>query len=110
MLDYILLYCTVLFIQICTAARNATKHSAPCVLFLQDKCATTCPVGEDFVKQYFYPRCNFDSTCCPTLLIGSKCSRLVRETQDVFLGERLVTTCPVAKEHLGPADHYLNVI
>ena len=91
-------------IQICTAARNATKHSAPWVLFLQDKCATTCPVGEDFLSSnIFIPgsQMPFWFHMLPNsvpILIGSEYSRLVSETQDVFLGEWLVTTCPVTKE------------
>ena len=73
------------------------------------------PSGRRFVKQYFIlgSQMSFWFLMLPNtlpILIGSKCSRLVRETQDVFLGEQLVTTCPVAKEHLGPGDHFHDVI
>ena len=89
-----------------------TQDSTPYLLiraqavFLRDWHAITCPMGED-CPSFFYSGGQdaiLIPMCHPRLLrrsspilVALKLSRPLREAQDVFLGEQLVTICPVAE-------------
>ena len=93
-------------LQIFTAARNASKRSAPTDealgRVLTGPLCDYLLVGEDR-QAIFYPEsetpfCFHVSPDSSLIPVVSKRSRPVKEAQDVFLGELLAAACPVAED------------
>ena len=106
--------------QICAAARNALKCSAPAnevrwrvLTIWQDRRATTCSVGEDrqaiFILGSETLFCFHVSPDSSPILVASKRYRLVGEADDVFLGWNSLWRTALWQKivlHLGHGAHF----